>query len=203
LKYILLKVFGKNPNFISLLTGTKFLMTRKKTEVSVGTKFSVEEISQILELMKQNEVNEFRLELEEGKLFLKRAGEPVVSQPVYAHPLTPQYAPAPQQPNYAAPLAPVPAPVATPAAVVLAEKKYHELKSPMVGTFYKRASPDVAPYVSVGETVKKGQTLCIVEAMKLMNEIQSDVAGKVVESLLDDGQMAEYGEVLFRIDTGA
>lgn len=177
-------------------------MSRTKVP-SVGTKFSVEEISQILELMKENEVNEFRLELEEGKLFLKRAGDPVISPPAPAAPI--HYAPAPH-PISAAPLAPAaPAPVAAAplAAPAPAEKKHHELKSPMVGTFYKRPSPDAPPYVSVGDNVKKGQTLCIVEAMKLMNEIQSDVAGKVIESLLDDGQMAEYGEVLFKIDTGA
>lgn len=176
--------------------------TKQRAEVPVGTKFSVEEISQILELMKENEVNEFRLELGEGKLFLKRAGDPVVSNVTQAAPI--HYAPAPQ-PILSAPLAPAPLVPSAPAAAapVSNEKKYHELKSPMVGTFYKRSSPDAAPYVSVGDTVKKGQTLCIVEAMKLMNEIQSDVAGKIVETLLDDGQMAEYGEVLFKIDTGA
>ena len=178
-------------------------MTRKKAEVSVGTKFSVEEISQILELMKENEVNEFRLELEEGKLFLKRAGDPVISHPAPAAPM--HYAPAPQAivSTPLAPVAPVPAMAIAAANPAPVEKKYHELKSPMVGTFYKRASPDAAPYVSVGDSVKKGQTLCIVEAMKLMNEIQSDVSGKVIESFLEDGQMAEYGEVLFKIDTGA
>lgn len=152
--------------------------------------------------MKENEVNEFRLELGEGKLFLKRAGDPPVTHAVAAPQI--HYAPAPQ-PIHSAPLAPS-APSAIShlvAAPVPAEKKHHELKSPMVGTFYKRPSPDAGPYVSVGDTVKKGQTLCIVEAMKLMNEIQSDVSGKIIESLLEDGQMAEYGEVLFKIDTGA
>ena len=173
----------------------------------MGTKFSVEEISQILEMMKENEVNEFRLELEEGKLFLKRAGEQLVTHAPPA-PAPIHYAPAPH-PVAHAPAAPVAlsplatSPLAAPTAAAPAEKKFHELKSPMVGTFYKRPAPDAAPYVSVGDVVKKGQTLCIVEAMKLMNEIQSDVAGKIVESLLDDGQMAEYGEVLFKIDTGA
>ena len=167
----------------------------------MGTKFSVEEISQILELMKDNEVNEFRLELGEGKLFLKRAGDPIV--PVATLPTPMYYTPAPL-PILSAPVSPVvSAPVAVSAVLAPTEKKHHELKSPMVGTFYKRAAPDSAPYVQVGDTVKKGQTLCIVEAMKLMNEIQSDVSGKIVGSFLEDGQMAEYGEVLFQIDTGA
>jgi acetyl-CoA carboxylase biotin carboxyl carrier protein len=181
--------------------------TKKKTEVAVGTKFSVEEISQILELMRENEVNEFRLELGEGKLFLKRGSDIHIAAPAQVAPAISYAAPQQYQPQSAPQQASQPFPMAsaplapTPAAVL--EKKYHELKSPMVGTFYRRPSPDASPYAQVGDVVKKGQTLCIVEAMKLMNEIQSDVSGKVVESLLEDGQMAEYGEVLFRIDTGA
>ena len=70
----------------------------------------------------------------------------------------------------------------------------------MVGTFYRRPAIDAEPYVEVGDMVKKGDVLCIIEAMKLMNEIESDVSGKVVEILLEDGQMVEYGEVLFRVD---
>lgn len=75
-----------------------------------------------------------------------------------------------------------------------------EVRSPMVGTFYRRPAVDAEPYVSVGDTVKKGDVLCIVEAMKLMNEIETDIAGKIVEVSLEDGQMVEYGEVLFRIE---
>jgi len=172
----------------------------------VGTKFTVDEISDILEMMRSNEVTEFRLELGEGKLWLKRGSDtppPVVQYVPQAY--APQgYAPQayPQQPQ--APQATAPAAVVTPtAAAPIPEKKYHEVKSPMVGTFYKRASPDAAPYVQVGDTIKKGQVLCIVEAMKLMNEIQSDISGKIVEACLEDGQMSEYGEVLFRVDTGA
>lgn len=70
----------------------------------------------------------------------------------------------------------------------------------MVGTFYKRPSPDAKPYVQVGDMVQKGDVLCIVEAMKLMNEIESDVSGRVIEICLDDSQMVEYGEVLFRVE---
>ncbi len=186
--------------------------TKQKSEVSVSTKFSVEEISQILELMKQNDVQEFRLELGEGKLFLKREGEqPVAALPaafplnlaqpaIHSLPVTAAPAAAPAAVPTAAPAGAVPASQATtPAATTV---NYHELKSPMVGTFYRRPSPDAPQYAQVGDMVRKGQTLCIVEAMKLMNEIQADVAGKIVEVLLDDGNMAEYGEVLFRIDTG-
>ncbi len=76
----------------------------------------------------------------------------------------------------------------------------HEVKSPMVGTFYRRPSPDAKTYVEAGDMVKKGAVLCIVEAMKLMNEIEADISGRIAEVCLEDGQMAEYGEVLFRIE---
>ena len=73
------------------------------------------------------------------------------------------------------------------------------VKSPMVGTFYRASSPDVAPFVEVGDTVKVGDTLCIVEAMKLLNEIESECAGTIKEILVDNGQPVEYGEPLFII----
>jgi acetyl-CoA carboxylase biotin carboxyl carrier protein len=75
----------------------------------------------------------------------------------------------------------------------------HEVRSPIVGTFYRSPSPDAPSYVQAGDRVRKGQVLCIVEAMKLMNEIESDAAGEVVETLVANGQPVEYGEVLFRI----
>jgi acetyl-CoA carboxylase biotin carboxyl carrier protein len=75
-----------------------------------------------------------------------------------------------------------------------------EVKSPMVGTFYSAPEPGAKPYVSVGERVQKGQTLCIIEAMKIMNEIESEYAGVVKEILAQDAQPVEYGQVLFRID---
>ncbi len=76
----------------------------------------------------------------------------------------------------------------------------HPVRSPIVGTFYRAPSPDTDPYVETGDIVKKGQTLCIVEAMKLMNEIESDVNGQIVEVCLEDGTDVEYGTVLFRIE---
>lgn len=77
--------------------------------------------------------------------------------------------------------------------------KLHEIKSPMVGTFFKRPAPEAKPYVSVGDTVKKGQVLCLIEAMKVMNEIEADISGRIVEICLDDGQVVEFEELLYRI----
>ena len=85
------------------------------------------------------------------------------------------------------------------AAATPAEEDLHEVKSPIVGTFYESPSPGAAPFVKVGDTVEAGQVLCIVEAMKLMNEIESDVAGEVVKRVASSGQPVEYGQPLFLI----
>jgi acetyl-CoA carboxylase biotin carboxyl carrier protein len=102
--------------------------------------------------------------------------------------------------------APVPSPAAAPAASVAAppppppaQPEGEELKSPMVGTFYRAASPGAKPFVDVGDTVKKGQTVCIIEAMKLMNEIEADHDGVVKAILVENGQPVEYGEPLLII----
>lgn len=95
------------------------------------------------------------------------------------------------------------APAAAPAPAVPAappEPKGHALKSPMVGTFYRAPSPGAPPFVEVGQSVSKGQTLCIIEAMKLLNEIESDVAGTVKAILVENGQPVEYGQPLFLIE---
>ncbi|HRN52979.1 MAG TPA: acetyl-CoA carboxylase biotin carboxyl carrier protein [Gemmatimonadaceae bacterium] len=106
--------------------------------------------------------------------------------------------------QYAAPVAAAPAPAAAPAApaapAAAPASKGQDVKSPMVGTFYGAPEPGAKPYVSVGSTVKKGQVLCIIEAMKIMNEIESEVSGKVIEILASDAQPVEYGQVLFRVD---
>jgi acetyl-CoA carboxylase biotin carboxyl carrier protein len=103
-----------------------------------------------------------------------------------------------------APLAEAPRPSVAnrptaPAASAL-EKKGHLITSPFVGTFYRNPSPDQPPFAEVGSVVRKGQTLCIIEAMKLMNEIESEVAGKVAEILVDNAQPVEFGQGLFRIE---
>lgn len=79
------------------------------------------------------------------------------------------------------------------------KSNFHEIKSPFVGTFYSSSSPDKAPYVQVGDRISKGQTLCILEAMKIMNEIESDISGEVVEVCVDNESLVEYGQTLFKI----
>jgi len=113
-------------------------------------------------------------------------------QQVVEHTLPP--APAP-----AAPAAPAPAAPSAPAA----RSNLLEVKSPMVGTFYRSPAPEAPPYVEIGTRVGKGQTLCILEAMKLMNELESEYSGTVREILVENGEPVEYGQVLFRIEPEA
>ena len=123
------------------------------------------------------------------------AGAPAISPIVAAPALAPAHV---AHPALAAPAAaaasPAPAPEAAPASNLA------EVKSPMVGTFYRAPAPEAPPYVEVGSTVKKGQTLCILEAMKLMNELECEVDGVVREILVENSDPVEYGQVLFRID---
>lgn len=116
--------------------------------------------------------------------------------------------------HQAAPMAPAPAPVAAanagappaetaPAADGGGDTQYIEIKSPMVGTFYRSASPDKPAYKQVGDSVAKGDVVCIIEAMKLFNEIESEVSGKIVKVLVDDSSPVEYDQVLFLVDPGA
>ena len=104
------------------------------------------------------------------------------------------------------PAAPVAAPAAAPVSETAPAKAeaagdgHHEVRSPIVGTFYRASSPDAPPFVQVGDTVGKGQVLCIIEAMKIMNEIESDAAGKVVKILVENGQPVEYNQPLFLVE---
>jgi len=111
---------------------------------------------------------------------------------------TPPAAAAPAAPVYAAVPAPVAA-AAAPVAEAAAESSVNQVKSPMVGTFYASSSPDADPFVSVGQKVKKGETLCIIEAMKMMNEIESEYDGVVEEILADNATSVEYGQPIFVI----
>jgi len=95
-------------------------------------------------------------------------------------------------------------PAATPSGTPSpgAESKWEEVKSPMVGTFYRAPSPDDTPYVEVGDQVRVGQTICIIEAMKLMNELEAEISGQVMEILVENGEPIEYGQALMRINPG-
>ena len=138
----------------------------------------------LAEIVAEHNLSELILDSKELTLTVRRGGTAVAVQ---ALPPAPIYAP------------PVAAPAAVPAAAAPAAEKAHVVTSPFVGTFYRRPNPDSPNYVAVHDKVDKGQVLCIVEAMKLMNEIEADVAGTVVAILVDDGAPVEYGQPLFKI----
>ena len=155
-----------------------------------------DEISRVLELMREHELSEFELEREGFKIRIKK-GSPASASVPYAMPMIQPVAPPPQAAPVpaAAPLEAVPSEAPPPSD----EIDFAIVKSPIVGTFFRSAEPGAAPFVDVGTNVKKGQVLCIIEAMKLMNEIDSEYDGEVVKIYIDNGQPVQYGERLFAI----
>jgi acetyl-CoA carboxylase biotin carboxyl carrier protein len=149
-------------------------------------------LEKVVKLFDGSTLTDLEIEEEGTQIRLaRRIEQPPVVQ--YAPPMA--YAqPAP------APAAPAAAPSAAPAAAPVTNSKHHEIKSPIVGTMYRAPSPDADPYVQVGQRVEAGQTICIVEAMKLMNEIESDASGKVIKILVDNAQPVEYGQALIVVE---
>lgn len=165
---------------------------------------NAKELKSILQALQEHEVSELTLETPDYKLTIKRGGEvqyvaapaPVVIQPPAVAPAAPTVAPAPA----AAPVPATPAPAPKAEAPREDTSKYVEVKAPIVGTFYRAPSPEAEPFVKEGDTVKKGQVLCIIEAMKLMNEIESEVSGVIRKIMVSNGEPIEYGQVLFLIE---
>ena len=155
-----------------------------------------DEINRILDMVREHELSEFELEREGFKIKIKK-GSLVNVSGQYAMPMVQQMA-APPAPAAAASPAPLEA-VPSPAPVQSDEVDFAIVKSPIVGTFFRAAEPGAAPFVDVGSTVKKGDVLCIIEAMKLMNEIDSEYDGEIVKVYVENGQPVQYGERLFAI----
>jgi acetyl-CoA carboxylase biotin carboxyl carrier protein len=156
----------------------------------------------LIDLVSDSNVTELEITEAEGKVRIVKgatpSGIPVLSHQVMA-PVAPALPSAPVAPPTAAEIADA---AAVTAAAVAAEVAAagHTVKSPMVGTFYRSSSPGAAPFVQVGDTVKEGDTLCIIEAMKILNEIESDKSGTVKQVLCENGQAVEYGQALYIIE---
>lgn len=147
-------------------------------------------LKKLIDLVEESGISELELTEGEEKVRISRALMPSTT-PVAHYMAAPQAAPMPA--SHA-----LPVPVAT--APVVAEVEGHVVKSPMVGTFYRSSSPDAKAFVDVGSKVAVGDTLCIIEAMKLLNEIECDFAGEIKKILVENGQPVEYGEPLFIIN---
>jgi len=153
---------------------------------------NLKELKELIEMLKNTDVSELEIERNGVKVRIRKGGD------VTFHPAMPrmEYPPA-------AIVAPAVSASDRPAAdtpQAPAASNQIKVTSPIVGTFYRSSSPDKPPYVETGDTVKKGQVLCIIEAMKLMNEIESETSGKVVQILVEGGQPVEYGQPIFVIE---
>ena len=151
----------------------------------------LKDIKAIIDLMKKNSITEFELEEKDSKLRLKRGlnGGVPVAPSEEAMPMMPMPAPVPMMP-ITAPM-PVTAPVVNTGEI--------DVKSPMIGTFYRSPSPEAASYVEVGTEVNHDTIVCIIEAMKVMNEIKAEVKGVVTQTLVENGKPVEFGQPLFKV----
>ena len=149
----------------------------------------IKDLRSLIKLVTETDITEFKMENKDEKILIKRGQEKEIIQLA---------APAPIAAAPAAVAAPVNA--AASAAAPLVDDKYDAIPSPIVGTFYRKPSPDAAAFVEVGDIVEAGQTLCLVEAMKLFNEIEAEYKCKIVEIVKDDAAPVEYGETLFFVE---
>ncbi|SIT82836.1 acetyl-CoA carboxylase biotin carboxyl carrier protein [Pontibacter indicus] len=159
------------------------------------------EIQDLIDFIAKSGLNKVNIETEEFKISVKRDPDQQVTyvKEAASAPVQHAAAPAPAAGAPAAPQAPA-APAAPAAAPASDDSKYIAIKAPMIGTFYRSSSPDKPAFVNVGDEVKKGQVICIIEAMKLFNEIESEVSGKIVKVLVDNANPVEYDQPLFLVD---
>jgi len=151
-------------------------------------------VKKLVKLLSESGVDEIEIEEEGKKIRVAKHGNNSVSvQPSGGSLPAAQIVVGP--PAIASPSVP-----SQPASAASPETQYHEVRSPIVGTFYRAPAPDATPFVNVGSSVEPGAVLCIVEAMKLMNEIESDVSGKIAKILVENGRPVEYDQVLFLIE---
>ena len=159
---------------------------------------NLNEIQDLIKFVSKSGVSEVEIERKDFKIIIKT--DKKASAPQLIQATVPQMVAAPvAQPAQQPPTPAADAPK-TPAAPASDESKYITIKSPMIGTFYRQSSPDKPAFVNVGDSIKKGSVICIIEAMKLFNEIESEVSGKIVKVLVDDSSPVEYDQPLFLVE---
>lgn len=176
---------------------TKPTRALSESTSSTQSEMKTSEIRDLIDFISKTGLNEVNIETSELKLHVKREPDQKVfkSTPVVA-----PMAAAPVAQTFAQPQTSAPAAAAAPKTLPESGQKTVEIKSPMIGTFYRSSSPDSAPFVSVGDKISKGQTVCIIEAMKLFNEIESEVSGTVVKVMVENSSPVEYDQVLFVVE---
>ena len=158
----------------------------------------IREIQNLIKFVAKSGATEVKLEMDDFKITIKTTAEGTESTTTYV-----QHMPMAAAPQVAAPqVVATPAAPAAPAAAPAADdnSKYVTVKSPIIGTFYRKPAPDKPMFVEVGSTISKGDVLCVIEAMKLFNEIESEVSGKIVKVLVDDASPVEFDQPLFLVD---
>jgi acetyl-CoA carboxylase biotin carboxyl carrier protein len=161
---------------------------------------TVKEIQDLIKFVSKSGASEVSLETGDIKLTIKTEGKKGASVIQQVPVAAPQVAVPVHAPVAAAPAAPAPAAEATPAKEEDDTSKYVTIKSPIIGTFYRKPSPDKPEFAKVGDEISNGSVVCIIEAMKLFNEIESEVSGKIVKVLVDDMSPVEYDQPLFLVD---
>ncbi len=159
----------------------------------------IEELKKLVKLVEKSDIKELEID-EDGRKIRIVKGAPEAAPMMMPMQYLPQMQHQAPQPTSAARPAALTVIGAEAAAEPEDDGKYHNVTSPMVGTFYRASAEDAEPFTKEGDIVSKGQTLCIIEAMKLMNEIESDIAGRVVKILVENGSPVEFGETLFKIE---
>lgn len=163
---------------------------------------TIEEIRELIHVVCSSGIAELEVQRGENRVWIKRTAGAVVTEvpvaavsaPPAAIPVTPPIAAPPESVTVAAPQAAPP-----PGTPDLTDPSLQPIKSPIVGTFYEAPAPGADPFVRVGDTIQPGKVLCIIESMKLMNEIEAEISGTIVKRLVENGQPVEYGEVLFLV----
>jgi acetyl-CoA carboxylase biotin carboxyl carrier protein len=163
----------------------------------------LKEIQNLIKFVAKSGASEVKLEMDDVKITIKTGSEEKETTIVQQVPMGGMQQAQPQM-QQQAPQAPAAQPQTPPAGEEKAssdeDSKYLTIKSPIIGTFYRKPSPDKAPFVEVGDSVKEGDVLCVIEAMKLFNEIESEVSGKIVKVLVDDSSPVEFDQPLFLVD---
>ncbi len=157
--------------------------------------FSLEQLRELVTILNKTDITELTLESGDLRLSIRKSETKVAAVPTNVLVAT--------EPSAPVVIEPVPHSVPSHSATVadsLPSRKLIEITSPMVGTFYRSPAPDEPPFIELGDVVKKGNTVCIIEAMKLMNEIEAESAGKIVEILVENTQPVEYGQILMRLE---
>jgi len=157
----------------------------------------IKEIQNLIKFVAKSGASEVKLEMGDIKITIKTGGEESRGETTYVQQI-PVHQPAQEQTAPAS--QPVATNLATQEAAVSEDAKYVTIKSPMIGTFYRKPSPDKPTFVEVGSTIKAGDPLCVIEAMKLFNEIESEISGKIVKVLVDDSSPVEFDQPLFLVD---